>query len=96
MIGASVGIALCPDDATSRDALVRNADLALYAAKDAGRGVHRFYSSDMHAEAEDRRQLEDDLRTALADGGHFAAGDQGAGGAGRELTANPALPSIRL
>ncbi|MCC6482891.1 MAG: EAL domain-containing protein [Sphingomonadaceae bacterium] len=69
VIGASVGIALCPDDATSRDALVRNADLALYAAKDAGRGVHRFYSSDMHAEAEDRRQLEDDLRTALADGG---------------------------
>ncbi len=67
VIGASVGIALCPDDGTTADALVRNADLALYAAKDAGRGVHRFYSSVMHAEAEDRRKLEDDLRTALAD-----------------------------
>jgi diguanylate cyclase (GGDEF)-like protein/PAS domain S-box-containing protein len=67
VIGASVGIALCPDDGTTSDALVRNADLALYAAKDAGRGVHRFYSADMHAEAEDRRLLEDDLRTALAD-----------------------------
>ena len=67
VIGASVGIAVCPDDGSTADALVRNADLALYAAKDAGRGVHRFYSPDMHAEAEDRRQLEEDLRTALAD-----------------------------
>jgi len=41
-----------------------------------------------------------DVRRAVPAGdrgcGHFAAGDQGAGGAGRELTANPALPSIRL
>ncbi len=67
VIGASVGISLCPHDGTSTDALVRNADLALYSAKDAGRGLHRFYSSDMHAEAQDRRQMEDDLRSALAD-----------------------------
>ena len=55
------------------DALIRNADLALYAAKGNGRGVHRFYSSDMHADAEDRRALEEDLRHALAaDGMHLA------------------------
>ena len=69
VIGASIGVALCPDDGITSDALVRNADLALYAAKGDGRGVHRFYSADMLADAEDRRQLEEDLRYALAHGG---------------------------
>lgn len=68
VIGASVGISLCPDDGTTSDELIRNADLALYAAKGDGRGVHRFYSPEMHADAEDRRKLEDDLRAALAEG----------------------------
>ncbi|MCB2013602.1 MAG: EAL domain-containing protein [Sphingobium sp.] len=68
VIGASVGIAICPDHGSTADSLIRNADLALYAAKGDGRGVHRFYSSEMLAEAEDRRQLEDDLRQALKEG----------------------------
>jgi diguanylate cyclase (GGDEF)-like protein len=67
-IGCSVGIAVAPDDGTDRDTLVRNADLALYAAKAAGRGVHRFYSADMLAGARDRQQLEGDLRAALPAG----------------------------
>ena len=72
VIGVSIGISACPEDATTAEALIRNADLALYAAKGGGRGVHRFYSSDMHADAEDRRQLEEDLRHALAaDGLHL-------------------------
>ncbi|WP_340265834.1 EAL domain-containing protein [Sphingobium mellinum] len=72
VIGVSIGISACPQDATTADALIRNADLALYAAKGGGRGVHRFYSSDMHADAEDRRQLEEDLRRALvSDGLHL-------------------------
>src|SRR3546814_4503009 len=50
------------------DDLVRNADLALYAAKGSGRGRFRFYSSDLHQAAEDRRVLEEDLRDALARG----------------------------
>ncbi len=66
VIGASIGISACPQDGVTADALIRNADLALYAAKGDGRGVHRFYSSEMHANAEDRRQLEEDLRHALA------------------------------
>jgi diguanylate cyclase (GGDEF)-like protein/PAS domain S-box-containing protein len=69
VIGASVGIALCPDHGVTTDALIRNADLALYAAKGNGRGTYRFYSSEMHADAEDRRQLEEDLRGALAQDG---------------------------
>ena len=69
MIGASVGVALSPDDGVTAEAIIRNADLALYAAKDGGRGRHHFYAADLHADAEERRQLEQDLRDALAQGG---------------------------
>ena len=68
-IGASIGIALAPHDGDCADSLVRNADLALYAAKAAGKGVHRFYESAMHADAKDRRLLETDLRHVLRDNG---------------------------
>lgn len=73
VIGVSIGISCAPQDGVTADALIRNADLALYAAKGDGRGIHRFYSSEMHADAEDRRRLEQDLRHALAcDGLHLA------------------------
>jgi len=68
IIGASVGVAIAPFDGQSSEDLVRNADLALYAAKGNGRGRFRFYSSDLHQSAEDRRALEEDLRDALARG----------------------------
>ncbi len=69
VIGASLGIALSPDDGVTAEAIIRNADLALYAAKDGGRGRHHFYAPDLHSDAEERRQLEQDLRDALAHGG---------------------------
>ena len=69
VIGASVGVALSPEDGLSAEAIIRNADLALYAAKDGGRGRHHFYAADLHSDAEERRQLEQDLRDALANGG---------------------------
>lgn len=69
VIGASLGIALAPKDGATADAIVRNADLALYAAKDRGRGRHHFYAADLHSDAQERRQLEQDLRDALAQGG---------------------------
>ena len=69
VIGGSIGIAVSPDDGVTSEALIRNADLALYAAKDGGRGRHHFYAADLHSDAEERRSLENDLRDALASGG---------------------------
>ncbi|MCB2064894.1 MAG: EAL domain-containing protein [Novosphingobium sp.] len=67
-IGASVGISICPDNGTTSEELIRNADLALYAAKDGGRGRYYFYADDLHSDAEERRQLEQDLRDAMTNG----------------------------
>jgi diguanylate cyclase (GGDEF)-like protein len=65
-IGSSLGIAVSDGQGVSASALVRNADLALYAAKDAGRGVYRFYADAMHNQASERKAIEDALRDALA------------------------------
>ncbi|MGB5076131.1 MAG: EAL domain-containing protein [Sphingorhabdus sp.] len=64
-IGTSVGIAISPYDGMEKHDLVHNADLALYAAKNGGRGQFRFYSADLKDEAEERRLLEEGLRDAL-------------------------------
>lgn len=68
IIGASVGVAVYPFDGATSDVLIRNADLALYAAKDGGRGRFRFFSEDLLKAAADRRALEEDLVDALANG----------------------------
>jgi diguanylate cyclase (GGDEF)-like protein/PAS domain S-box-containing protein len=68
-IGVSVGIAVAPDDGRTDKDMTRNADLALYAAKAAGRGVHRFYESTMHAAADRRNMLEHDLADAVEKNG---------------------------
>ena len=65
-IGCSIGVAVSPEDGTDAETLVRNADLALYAAKGDGRGIHRFFRGELLAGAQNRKQLEDDLRHALA------------------------------
>ncbi len=67
-IGASVGVAIAPEHGSTGEELVRNADLALYAAKGAGRGVHAFYEKTMHSVAEQRHLIENDMRAALEKG----------------------------
>ncbi|MDG2004114.1 MAG: EAL domain-containing protein [Novosphingobium sp.] len=67
-IGASVGVAVSPFDGETSEELVRNADLALYAAKHGGRGRFRFFSGELLRAAEDRRKLEEDLLDAVAKG----------------------------
>ena len=65
-IGVSIGCAFGPIDGATVDDLILKADLALYQAKDAGRGVARYFSSELQSEQEDRVRLESDLRSALA------------------------------
>lgn len=62
---ASIGISLYPDDGDNFDALLKNADTALYTAKDAGRDNYRFFESEMNALIGERMRLEHDLRQAL-------------------------------
>ncbi|MBB4613334.1 diguanylate cyclase (GGDEF)-like protein/PAS domain S-box-containing protein [Novosphingobium taihuense] len=64
-VGASVGSAIGPRDGATVETLLRNADLALYRAKDEGGGRHCLYEPSLHAHAEERRKLEFSLRHAL-------------------------------
>ncbi len=64
-IGASVGIASHPGDAADRDELLRRADVAMYAAKAAGRGRWRRYADAMDAQATERAWITRELRAAL-------------------------------
>ena len=64
-IGASVGIVTSDYDDRTSDDLMRDADLALYAAKAAGKGCFRYFASEMHDAARQRQLMESDLRVAL-------------------------------
>jgi diguanylate cyclase (GGDEF)-like protein/PAS domain S-box-containing protein len=64
---ASIGVALAPQHGTNLDQILKNADLAMYAAKSAGRRTWRFFEPAMDAHVRARRQLEIDLRKAIAD-----------------------------
>jgi len=65
---ASIGIALAPQHGVDLGQILKNADLAMYAAKSAGRRTYRFFEPDMDARVKARRVLEMDLRQALTDG----------------------------
>ena len=65
---ASIGIALASGHNSDLDQLLRNADLAMYAAKSAGRRTYRFFKPDMEAQVTARHVLEMDLRQAISDG----------------------------
>jgi diguanylate cyclase (GGDEF)-like protein/PAS domain S-box-containing protein len=65
-IGVSIGCAFGPIDGATVDDLILKADLALYQAKDAGRGCARYFSSELQSEQDDRVRLEADLRSAIA------------------------------
>jgi diguanylate cyclase (GGDEF)-like protein len=64
---ASIGIALAPQHGDDLDQILKNADLAMYAAKSAGRRTWRFFEPAMDAQVRARRTLETDLRKAIAD-----------------------------
>ncbi len=64
----SIGVSIYPDDGETAVQLLRNADLAMYRAKDVGRNRFEYYKPEMNAKAVQRLQLENDLRVAIAMG----------------------------
>lgn len=65
-ITASVGISMFPDDGQDAHTLLKNADTAMYRAKESGRDTHQLYSAEMSTRALERLTLETDLRHAVA------------------------------
>ena len=68
VVGVSIGIAIAPDDGTDPDTLLKSADIALYQAKSDGRNRFRYFEPEMDALMQARRELELDLRRAVAEG----------------------------
>ena len=64
-IGASIGIAIAPENGTNPDSLLKMADMALYRAKSAGRNCYRFFHLDMGEAVNARHELEKELRFAI-------------------------------
>jgi predicted signal transduction protein with EAL and GGDEF domain len=64
--GTSIGITIFPDDDTDPDQLLRNADIALYRAKANGRNTYSFFVEAMKRQIERRKELEAELRRAIA------------------------------
>ena len=65
-IGTSIGISVAPSDSVDPDSLLKNAEIALYRAKEDGRGTFRFFETGMDARAQARQLLAVDMRGALA------------------------------
>jgi diguanylate cyclase (GGDEF)-like protein/PAS domain S-box-containing protein len=68
LVGGSIGISLYPHDGEDVEALLRNADSAMYHVKDSGRGTFEFYDRSMNAKARERLAMEGSLRKALERG----------------------------
>jgi diguanylate cyclase (GGDEF)-like protein len=68
IIGTSIGIAMVPDNGEDVDEIIKNADMALYRSKAAGRGRYQFFETEMNARMQARRTLDLDLRKALQEG----------------------------
>jgi len=64
IVSASIGISLFPADATSGDDLIRNADTAMYSAKELGRNRFQFYTAELNVQMQERLAIEQGLRLA--------------------------------
>lgn len=64
-VTASIGVSMYPDDGLDAETLLKNADTAMYQAKEGGRQCYRFFTPAMNARAVERQSIEEDLRHAL-------------------------------
>src|SRR5690606_27428191 len=69
VVTASIGIATYPHDGQTGDELIRNADTAMYHAKQQGKAAYQYYAEEMNAASVERLRIENGLRRALADDG---------------------------
>ena len=67
-VDLSIGISIAPNDGTDLDEILKAADIALYEAKNTGRGTYRFYEKEMNDRMQARDKLERDLHSALGNG----------------------------
>lgn len=70
-IGTCIGISLFPDDGTDGETLIKNADMAMYFAKEQGRNRYHLYNQSMDVQAAWRHDMENSLRLAQKSGGFF-------------------------
>ncbi len=68
VVTCSIGIAFYPEDGNNQDALIKNADIAMYRAKEHGRNTYQLFTNTMNEQAQRRLQLETGLRQALEQG----------------------------
>jgi len=90
-VTASIGIALSPQDGNELSQLMKNADTAMYHAKERGKNNFQFYQADMNASALQRLELESDLRHALEQGEFKLFYQPQFSGDGKRLTGAEAL-----
>ena len=90
-VTASIGIALSPQDGNELSQLMKNADTAMYHAKERGKNNFQFYQADMNASALERLELEGDLRHALEQGEFLLHYQPQFSGNGKRLTGVEAL-----
>ena len=64
-VTASIGVSMYPDDGSNAETLMKNADTAMYQAKDHGRQCYKFFKPSMNVRAVERQSIEEDLRHAL-------------------------------
>jgi len=72
-VSASIGLSLFPDDGDDPDTLLKNADVAMYRAKEAGKNVYQFFAQEMGTHQQEKMRLETALRQAVKNGAIYVA-----------------------